>query len=56
MAVDNPIVKFKKSLTAFMVIWVEFTATKQRCIKLREKKLISFFKRLPAPIGLPADT
>ncbi len=56
MAVDNPITKFKKNLEVFMVTWVEFTATKYRCLRLREKKLKDFFKRLPAPIGLPLDT
>jgi hypothetical protein len=56
MATDNPITKFKKNLEVFMATWVDFTATKSRCIKLREKRLIDFFKKLPMPIGLPADT
>jgi len=38
MATDNPITKFKKNLEVFMATWVDFTATKSRCIKLREKK------------------
>lgn len=56
MAEDNPIKKFKKNLEAFMGTWVEFTATKSRCVKLREKYLNKFFKQLPLPIGLPSDT
>jgi len=50
---DNPIIKFKKNLDVFMVVWVDFTATRSRCIKLREKRLNEFFKKLPLPIGLP---
>jgi hypothetical protein len=56
MSDDNPISKFKKNLDVFMVTWVDFTATKSRCIKLREKLLTDFFKKLPMPIGLPSDT
>jgi hypothetical protein len=37
MAEDNPITKFKKNLDVFMVTWVDFTATKYRCYKLKEK-------------------
>ena len=46
MAVDNPITKFKKNLEVFMVTWVEFTATKYRCLRLREKKLKDFLNGL----------
>lgn len=53
---DSPIKKFKKNLEIFMHTWVDFTATKFRCIKLREKQLNNFFRKLPMPIGLPADT
>ena len=56
MSADNPITKFKKNPEAFMTVWVEMTATKYRCIRLREKKLVDFFKRLPHPIGLPLET
>jgi hypothetical protein len=56
MSDDNPISKFKKNLDVFMVTWVDFTATKSRCIKLREKRLNDFFMKLPMPIGLPTDT
>jgi len=56
MAVDNPITKFKKNLDVFMITWVDFTATKSRCVKLREKRLNDFFKKLPMPIGFPLDT
>ena len=56
MSTDNPISKFKKNLDVFMVTWVEFTATKSRCIKLREKRINDFFKKLPMPIGLPPET
>jgi hypothetical protein len=53
---DNPISKFKTNLDAFMGTWVNYTATKSRCIKLREKTLSKFFKDLPMPIGLPEET
>ena len=53
---DNPINKFKKSLDVFMVTWIHFTQTRYRCLKLREKKLNDFFRELPMPLGLPADT
>jgi hypothetical protein len=56
MADDNPITKFKRNLDAFMITWVDFTATRSRCIKLREKRLYEFFKKLPMPIGLPIET
>ena len=56
ISTDNPITKFKKNLDVFMITWVEFTATRSRCVKLREKRLNEFFKKLPMPIGLPQDT
>lgn len=56
MSDDNPIKKFSKSLNVFMETWIFFTQTRYRCLKLREKKLNDFFKELPMPLGLPADT
>lgn len=56
MSEDNPIIKFKKNLDLFMETWVEFTAKRYRCVKIREKSLNDFFKKLPPPIGLPDDT
>ena len=56
MAEDNPITKFKRNLDVFMVTWVDFTATRSRCVKLREKRLNDFIRKLPMPIGLPPDT
>lgn len=56
MSDDNPISKFKKSLDVFMVTWINFTQTRYRCLKLREKKITDFFKQLPMPLGLPLDT
>ena len=53
---DNPIQKFKDNLSVFMDVWVEFTSVQYRCVKIREKRLYEFFKRLPPPIGLPSDT
>ena len=53
MSKDNPISKFKRNHDVFMVTWVEFTATRSRCIRLREKRLNDFFRKLPLPIGLP---
>ena len=55
MSADSAITKFKKNLDVFMETWVEFTATASRCVKLREKKLQEFFRKLPPPIGLPTD-
>jgi len=43
-------------MEVFMKTWIEFTVQKYRCIKLREKQLNSFFKALPPPFGLPAET
>jgi len=53
---DNPIQKFKDNLEVFMTVWIEFTSVQYRCVKIREKRLYEFFKRLPPPIGLPFET
>jgi voltage-dependent calcium channel R type alpha-1E len=56
MGDDNPIIKYQVNMEVFMKTWIEFTVQKYRCIKLREKQLNSFFKALPPPFGLPAET
>lgn len=56
IADDNAIKKFKVNCETFMKTWVDFTATKSRCVRLREKQLFVFFRRLPMPIGLPPET
>jgi hypothetical protein len=53
---DNPINKFKENKETFMKVWVDYTSVQYRCVKIREKKLYEFFKKLPPPIGLPSDT
>jgi len=53
---DNPIQKFKSNLDLFMRTWIEFTAKRYKCVKIREKQLPDFFKRLAPPIGMPDDT
>ena len=53
---DNPIKKFSRNLDLFMRNWIYFTVAKYRCIKMREKQLPDFFKNLPPPLGLPAET
>ena len=56
ISADNPILKYSKNKDAFLKTWVDFTATKSRCVKLREKRLNDFFRKLPLPVGLPPET
>ena len=56
ISVYKPITKYGRNRDKFLLLWVEFTATKSRCLRLREKKLYEFFRRLPTPIGLPPET
>lgn len=39
-----------------MKTWIDFTAKKYKCVKIREKQLNYFFKKLPPPIGMTDDT
>jgi len=52
---DNPIQKFKNNLVLFEKVWIEFTE-KHHHVKIKEKLLPQFFKKLPLPIGIPEDT
>jgi hypothetical protein len=52
---DNAIKKYTRNLEIFMKTWIDFTM-KYRCIKMREKQLNDFFKKLPVPVGLPPET
>lgn len=56
VSTDNPIQKFKINSEIFMKVWIEFTAKRYKCVKIREKQLNNFFKKLPPPIGLTDDT
>jgi hypothetical protein len=52
MADDNPISKFKKNYDVFQRTWI-MMSLKYKCVKMREKQLFDFFRKLPPPIGLP---
>jgi hypothetical protein len=51
---DSPIQKFKSNLVLFEKVWIEFTA-KHDHVKIKEKHLNKFFRKLPPPIGIPDD-
>ena len=52
---DNPIQKFKNNLVLFEKTWIEFTK-KHEHIRIKERDLNTFFRKLPPPIGLPEET
>lgn len=54
MSEDNPIEKFKKTFEVFIVQWMQMTM-KYRGIKMREKQLFDFFRKLKPPLGLPEE-
>lgn len=51
---DNPIQKFKNNLVLFEKVWIEFTEPFKH-VKIKEKELGRFFRKLPLPIGIPDD-
>ena len=51
---DNPIQKFKKNLEIFQEVWIEMTS-KHAHVKIKEKSLNQFFRKLPLPIGFPPE-
>lgn len=56
MSEDNPIQKFKRNLDIFLGVWIDFTSKRYKCVKIREKQLGDFFRKLPPPIGMPENT
>jgi len=55
MADDNPIEKFSRTYEVFVSHWMQMTM-KYRGIKMREKQLFDFFRKLKLPLGLPEET
>jgi len=43
---DNMIKKFKNDLTSFKEVWKLFTQDKYKCLKIKEKLLLDFFRKL----------
>jgi hypothetical protein len=52
LPVDNIMSKFKDSLVEFKEVWKEFTF-KYNCQRIKEDKLVPFFKILKQPLGMP---
>lgn len=48
---DNPIKVFTEHYNEFHEIWIKETQ-KFQCKKIKEKELVAFFKKLPAPLGM----
>lgn len=46
---------FRDHLEAFQKVWQDFTI-QYGCLKIREKKLLPFYSRLPPPLGMPIGT
>ena len=47
---DNPISAFSKDFDLFHSVWIVETE-RFSCIKIKEKALLKFFKKLDAPLG-----
>jgi len=43
---DNMIKKFKSDLNTFKEVWKQFTQDKYKCLKIKEKLLLDFFRKL----------
>jgi len=54
MSEDNPIEKFKRTYDIFLLQWMQMTM-KYRGVKMREKQLFDFFRKLKPPLGLPDE-
>lgn len=48
---DNPIKVFSEHFAEFHKVWIAETIRFQ-CKKIKEKQLVEFFKKLPAPLGM----
>jgi hypothetical protein len=51
---DNIIAKFGKDLKVFRQSWTEFAREKQ-CIKMKDNKLVAFFKSMEKPLGMTEE-
>ena len=51
LATDNVITKFEKDLVVFKNSWTEFSKP-NKCIKMKDNKLVPFFKHLSRPLGM----
>jgi hypothetical protein len=48
---DNVMERFKANLELFKTTWTKFTRD-QNCLKLKDTKLVSFFKAMDKPLGM----
>lgn len=48
---DNVLEKFKDQLIVFKKNWTKFTSD-HNCLKLKDTKLIAFFRSMEAPLGM----
>jgi len=54
LAEDNIISKFEKDLLIFKNAWTEFAQT-NRCVKMKDSKLVEFFKSMERPLGMSEE-
>lgn len=54
LAEDNVLSKFEKDLMVFKNSWTVFAAP-NHCIKIKDNKLVPFFKDLERPLGMSAE-
>ena len=54
LAEDNVITKFEGDLIVFKNSWTEF-AKNNKCIKMKDNKLVPFFKHMNKPLGMTAE-
>jgi hypothetical protein len=54
LAEDNVLAKFEKDLMVFKNSWTEF-ARSNKCIKMKDNKLVTFFKSMERPLGMTAE-
>ena len=54
LAEDNVISKFDKDLVIFKNAWTKLTKA-NKCIKIRDNKLVLFFKTMSSPIGMEGE-
>jgi hypothetical protein len=51
---DNVLAKFEKDLYIFKNSWTKF-AKSNKCIKVKDNKLVAFFKSMEKPLGMTAE-
>ena len=54
LAEDNIIAKFEKDQQIFKNAWTEF-AQANHCVKMKDSKLLAFFKSMETPLGMDKD-